>query len=125
MLYAWIPLTSDASLIISSSSSKSISITNNTNTSDNTATTATPIQHLIIIFQENVSFDHYFGSYPYAENLDREVPFYPSANTPSVDGLTKSLLYNNTNLNDPFRMSKDNAKTVVSHVIITMTILLM
>jgi phospholipase C len=22
--------------------------------------TATPIQHLVIIFQENVSFDHYF-----------------------------------------------------------------
>ena len=27
---------------------------------------ATPIQHLVIIFQENVSFDHYFGTYPNA-----------------------------------------------------------
>lgn len=114
ILCAWIPLTADASLTTSSSSSRSISLTNNTNTSDNTATTATPIQHLIIIFQENVSFDHYFGSYPYAENLDGEVPFYASANTPSIDGLTKSLLYNNTNLNDPFRMSKDDAKAVAS-----------
>ena len=115
ILCAWIPLTADASLTItSSSSSRSISLTNNTNTLDNTATTVTPIQHLIIIFQENVSFDHYFGSYPYGENLDGEVQFYASANTPSVDGLTKSLLYNNTNLNDPFRMSKDNAKTVAS-----------
>ncbi len=26
---------------------------------------ATPIQHLVVIFQENVSFDHYFGTYPY------------------------------------------------------------
>ena len=28
--------------------------------------TATPIKHLIVIFQENVSFDHYFGTYPKA-----------------------------------------------------------
>ena len=31
--------------------------------------TATPIQHLVVIFQENVSFDHYFGTYPQAANL--------------------------------------------------------
>jgi phospholipase C len=29
--------------------------------------TAMPIQHLVIVFQENVSFDHYFGTYPIAE----------------------------------------------------------
>ena len=114
-LCAWLPFAVDASSTTSpSSSSRSISLTNNTSTSDNTTATATPLQHLIIIFQENVSFDHYFGSYPYAENLDGEVPFYASANTPSIDGLTKSLLYNNTNLNDPVRMSKDDAKTVAS-----------
>ena len=117
ILCTWIPLVPDSSSTISSSSSRPISLTNNTNTSDSTTATvgtATPIQHLIIIFQENVSFDHYFGSYPHAENLDGEVPFYASANTPSIDGLTKSLLYNNTNLNDPFRMSKDDAKIVAS-----------
>src|SRR5580658_9126172 len=27
--------------------------------------TATPIRHLVVIFNENVSFDHYFGTYPY------------------------------------------------------------
>ena len=26
--------------------------------------TTTPIKHLVVIFQENVSFDHYFGTYP-------------------------------------------------------------
>jgi len=26
--------------------------------------TTTPIQHLVVIFQENVSFDHYFATYP-------------------------------------------------------------
>jgi phospholipase C len=30
--------------------------------------TATPIKHLVVIFQENISFDHYFGTYPYATN---------------------------------------------------------
>jgi len=29
--------------------------------------TATPIKHLVIIFQENVSFDHYFATYPNAQ----------------------------------------------------------
>ena len=30
--------------------------------------TTTPIKHLVVIFQENVSFDHYFGTYPKAAN---------------------------------------------------------
>ena len=30
--------------------------------------TTTPIKHLVVIFQENVSFDHYFGTYPKALN---------------------------------------------------------
>jgi len=32
--------------------------------------TATPIKHLVVIFDENVSFDHYFGTYPNAANTD-------------------------------------------------------
>src|SRR3954463_5381120 len=28
--------------------------------------TTTPITHLVVIFQENVSFDHYFATYPTA-----------------------------------------------------------
>jgi phospholipase C len=32
--------------------------------------TATPIHHLVVVFQENVSFDHYFGTYPNAANVD-------------------------------------------------------
>src|SRR5438309_1757457 len=31
-------------------------------------TTATPIKHLVVIFQENISYDHYFGIYPNATN---------------------------------------------------------
>jgi len=30
--------------------------------------TTTPIKHIVVIFQENVSFDHYFASYPRADN---------------------------------------------------------
>jgi phospholipase C len=29
---------------------------------------STPIKHLVVIFQENISFDHYFGTYPNALN---------------------------------------------------------
>src|SRR3954451_20479301 len=36
------------------------------------ASPATPIQHLVVIFQENVSFDHYFGTYPKAANRPGE-----------------------------------------------------
>jgi phospholipase C len=28
----------------------------------------TPIQHVVVIFGENISFDHYFGTYPFAQN---------------------------------------------------------
>ena len=47
------------------------------------AGTATPIQHLVIVFQENVSFDHYFGTYPNAANPPGEPPFQAADGTPS------------------------------------------
>ncbi len=37
---------------------------------DQNGRTATPIKHVVVIFQENVSFDHYFGTYPDAANTD-------------------------------------------------------
>src|ERR1700754_4237944 len=39
------------------------------------AQTATPIKHLVVIFQENRSFDHYFGTYPNATNPAGEPAF--------------------------------------------------
>ena len=59
--------------------------------SSNWRSTATPIKHLVVIFQENVSFDHYFATYPHAANTDGE-PFHPAPGTPSVNGLTGALL---------------------------------
>jgi phospholipase C len=37
--------------------------------------TATPIKHIVVIFGENISFDHYFGTYPKAENNPGETRF--------------------------------------------------
>ncbi len=49
--------------------------------------TSTPIKHVVVIFQENVSFDHYFGTYPNAANTDGQ-QFHAAPGTPAVDGLT-------------------------------------
>jgi phospholipase C len=46
----------------------------------------TPITHVVEIFQENVSFDHYFGTYPNAANTDGQ-PFQAQPGTPAIDGL--------------------------------------
>ena len=46
----------------------------------------TPIKHLVVIFDENVSFDHYFGTYPYAANTDGTA-FIAKPGTPKVNGL--------------------------------------
>src|SRR5258707_1073249 len=48
--------------------------------------TATPIKHVVVIFDENVSFDHYFGTYPYATNTDGTA-FTAKKGTPTVNGL--------------------------------------
>src|SRR5487761_1943074 len=53
--------------------------------------TATPIKHLVVIFDENVSFDHYFGTYPYATNPPGEPSFTAAPGTPTVTGLFNSV----------------------------------
>jgi phospholipase C len=54
--------------------------------------TKTPIKHLVVIFQENVSFDHYFGTYPVAQNNAGETPFNASRHTPkSINTLVTPL----------------------------------
>jgi len=80
--------------------------------------TRTPIRHVIVLFQENVSFDHYFGTYPHAQNNPGETPFFAAAFTPSVNGLGPELLNNNPNKNaagtaqaNPMRLSPAQAFT--------------
>ena len=73
--------------------------------------TTTPIKHLVVLFQENVSFDHYFATYPKAANTDGPI-FTPKPGTPAVNGLNEPLLApNNPNSAQPFRLSHDQAQT--------------
>jgi phospholipase C len=91
-------------------------------TSDAASTsTATPIKHLVVIFQENVSFDHYFATYPNATNPAGEPKFVAKSGTPNVNGLSGALLSANPNfLNvdgngagaaNPFRLDPSQAAT--------------
>ena len=73
--------------------------------------TATPIQHVVVIFQENVSFDHYFGTYPQADNPVGEPAFVPRPGTPTVNGLSAALLTSNPNGFNPFRLDRSAAAT--------------
>jgi phospholipase C len=84
-----------------------------------TATT-TPIKHLVVIFPENVSFDHYFGTYPKAENPKGEPRFVAMPDTPAVNGLSPVLLDRNPNsfnkangegAINPFRLDRSQAAT--------------
>jgi phospholipase C len=81
--------------------------------------TSTPVKHLVVIFDENVSFDHYFGTYPYAANTDG-TKFVARPGTPAVNGLytkiTKSgpvgpLLTSNPNEYNPQRLTPAEAYT--------------
>jgi phospholipase C len=81
---------------------------------------AAVIQHVVVIFQENVSFDHYFATYPHAANLPGEAVFTARPDTPNVAGLTGALLTANPNaLNpangadavNPYRLSRAEAAT--------------
>jgi phospholipase C len=84
-------------------------------------TPTTPIQHVIVIYGENISFDHYFGMYPQALNTPGQPRFTALPGTPSVNGyLTNpTLLTNNPNLNpangtgaaNPFRLNRNQALT--------------
>jgi phospholipase C len=87
-----------------------------------TPTTASAvIKHVVVIFGENISFDHYFGTYPNALNLPGETKFTAAANTPIPNNYISNpgLLTANPNLNaqngtgatNPFRLSPQQALT--------------
>jgi phospholipase C len=86
---------------------------------DTSPQTHTPIQHIVVIFDENISFDHYFGTYPFAPNPPGEPKFVAKSDTPAVNGYTLKLLLENPNLNprngdnatNPFRLDRSNAST--------------
>jgi phospholipase C len=80
----------------------------------------TPVRHLVVIFDENVSFDHYFGTYPYALNPKGEPAFHATHGTPQVNGLynavgasgpTGPLLTRNPNESNPLRLGRGDPMT--------------
>ncbi|MBV8570814.1 MAG: alkaline phosphatase family protein [Acidobacteriaceae bacterium] len=76
--------------------------------------TTTPIKHVVVIFQENISFDHYFGTYPNAQPNKDGTRFFlrPQAGTPRVDNLLSAgLLVSNPNLANPFRIDRSVPNT--------------
>jgi phospholipase C len=74
--------------------------------------TSTPIKHVVVIFQENISFDHYFGTYPVAQNPGGVPHFHPRRSTPTVNNLLSAgLLTNNPNSVNPFLLSRADAVT--------------
>ncbi|HTW26589.1 MAG TPA: alkaline phosphatase family protein [Acetobacteraceae bacterium] len=84
------------------------------------AATVTPIKHLVVIYNENVSFDHYFATYPKAMNPPGEPRFEAAPDTPRVNNLaTANLLAQNPNTNPangagaslPFRLDRSQAAT--------------
>jgi phospholipase C len=82
--------------------------------------TSTPIKHLVVIFGENRSFDHYFGTYPNAANPRGEPQFQAAPGTPNVNGINGALLTVNPNLlntlngtgaANPFRLDRSQNLT--------------
>jgi phospholipase C len=88
----------------------------------NSLPTKTPIKHLVVIFNENNSFDHYFGTYPNALNVEGEPAFEAAKGTQAdINNLltNPALLDKNPNLNtangtaasNPFRLDRTQANT--------------
>jgi len=82
------------------------------------SSTATPIKHVVVIFQENVSTDHYFATYPTATNAPNEPQFNAAPGTPSANGLTGPMLTSNPNelvtgnpSDNPARLDRTQAVT--------------
>ncbi|MDE1978394.1 MAG: phospholipase, partial [Betaproteobacteria bacterium] len=83
--------------------------------------TATPIKHVVVLYQENVSFDHYYATYPTATNPAGEPAFTAKAGTPAVNNLVSAnLLSNNPNFTntangvdaaEPYRLDRTQAAT--------------
>lgn len=90
---------------------------------DHNGGTATPIKHVVVIFQENVSFDHYFATYPKAANTPGETQqgtgtpaasFTAAKNTPKdINTLATAglLAPNNPNSAQPGRLTPAQAVT--------------
>jgi phospholipase C len=89
----------------------SVSSASSPSQSPTAVATATPIKHVVVIYGENISFDHYFGTYPFATNPSNEPQFHAAPGTSTVNGLNTSLLEANPNENNPQRLDPSQAVT--------------
>jgi len=65
----------------------------------------------VVIFQENHSFDVYFGTYPVALNPPGQPAFRARPGTPAVNGLSPTLIERNPNSSKPFRIDRKDSYT--------------
>ncbi|OIV35572.1 phospholipase [Mangrovactinospora gilvigrisea] len=73
--------------------------------------TTTPVKHVVVLFDENISFDHYFATYPKAANTDGTA-FTAAKHTPRTNNLvSNNLLAKNPNQYLPKRLSSSQAMT--------------
>src|SRR5579871_1678053 len=104
--------------VVQTNSKKATTVTDTVNA----LPTKTPIKHLVVIFNENESFDHYFGTYPNALNVEGEPAFKAAKGTQTdINNLltNPALLDNNPNLNalngagasNPFRIDRTQFNT--------------
>ena len=119
-LWRTLPTVLGAAAVVACAGASALANDHDRNQDHDRVQTATPIKHVVVIFQENVSFDHYFGTYPNATNPADEPRFTSLRGTPRVDNLLHGdLLTHNPNLNpqngagasNPFRLDRSQAAT--------------
>jgi phospholipase C len=119
-----LPAVLGAAAVVACAGASALATDHNQNQNQNhghdSVQTATPIRHLVVIFDENISFDHYYGTYPHATNPAHEPRFTAARGTPQVNNLLGgNLLAHNPNLNslngagatNPFRLDRTQAAT--------------
>src|SRR3984957_17655775 len=116
-------LVMSATIVMSGCNSALTSFPPPTTTTVTPTTSAQVIKHVVVIFNENISFDHYFGTYPNAANLSTDASKFTAATgTPtnianyvtSPDLLTANPnlnIVNGTGATNPFRLDESQAGT--------------
>jgi len=113
-----------STLVLSGCSNGYSNLASSTGTAPTPVVATTPqaaIKHIVVIFGENISFDHYFGTYPNAANTDGAI-FTAATGTPTnINNYVSNpgLLTANPNLaagngnsaSNPFRLGPNQAAT--------------
>jgi phospholipase C len=121
MIRKFVALAATSSLVLTGCSTAGVTYQAPTTPAIVPTTSAQAIKHVVVIFGENISFDHYFGTYPNALNNPGETKFTAVSGTPTPNNyvVNPGLLTANPNLNaangagasNPFRLSPAQAVT--------------